>query len=75
MESGNGKVVVSSSNVYFELDKATGMVTSYKVNGTEFFDKAFGVQPNFCARPMITIMATVIPSVCRYGKSRVVTSR
>ena len=47
----NGKVVVSSSNVYFELDKATGMVTSYKVNGTEFFDKAFGVQPNFWRAP------------------------
>ena len=43
--------MVSSSNVYFELDKATGMVTSYKVNGTEFFDKAFGVQPNFWRAP------------------------
>lgn len=27
------------------------MVTSYKVNGTEFFDKAFGVQPNFWRAP------------------------
>ena len=26
-------------------------VTSYKVNGTEFFDKAFGVQPNFWRAP------------------------
>ncbi|WP_373192184.1 glycoside hydrolase family 2 TIM barrel-domain containing protein [Bacteroides caccae] len=47
----NGKVIVSSSEVYFEFDKVTGMVTSYKVNGTEYFDKAFGVQPNFWRAP------------------------
>lgn len=44
-------VRVSSSRVVFEFDKANGIVTSYKVNGTEYFNKGFGVQPNFWRAP------------------------
>ena len=49
-EEGNN-LVVSSPKVYFEFNRASGMVTSYKVNGTEYFDKGFGVQPNFWRAP------------------------
>lgn len=45
------KVIVNSSKVHFEFDKAAGMVTSYKVNGVDFFDGGFGVQPNFWRAP------------------------
>ncbi|WP_294606019.1 glycoside hydrolase family 2 TIM barrel-domain containing protein [uncultured Bacteroides sp.] len=44
-------LVVSSSKVYFEFNRTSGMVTSYKVNGVEYFDKKFGVQPNFWRTP------------------------
>ena len=49
-ESGN-TLQVSSSVVNFVFDKKTGMATSYKVNGQEYFDKGFGIQPNFWRAP------------------------
>lgn len=44
-------LVVSSPKVYFAFDRTSGMVTSYKVNGFEYFDKETGVQPNFWRAP------------------------
>lgn len=44
-------MIVSSPQVYFEFNCTTGMVTSYKVKGVEYFDQAFGVQPNFWRAP------------------------
>lgn len=44
-------ITVKSSAVNFVFDKKSGLVTSYKVNGTEFFDKGFGLQPNFWRGP------------------------
>ena len=35
----------------FHFDKSKGMVTSYYVNGTEYFDKGFGIQLNFWRAP------------------------
>lgn len=49
-EEGNN-LIVSSSKVYFEFNRATGLATSYKVKGIEYFDKGFGVQPNFWRAP------------------------
>lgn len=50
--STNGELLkVSSSKVNFIFDKKSGIVTSYKVNGTEYFDKGFGIQPNFWRAP------------------------
>lgn len=37
--------------MYFAFDRTSGMVTSYKVNGFEYFDKETGVQPNFWRAP------------------------
>lgn len=44
-------VVVSSPKVRFVFDEASGMVTSYQVDGKEYFDKGFGIQPNFWRGP------------------------
>lgn len=49
-DAGN-TVTVSSSNVTFVFDKSSGLVTSYNVKGTEYFDKGFGLQPNFWRAP------------------------
>lgn len=43
---------VSSSKVNFVFDKKTGVVTSYKVDGTEYFNDGFGIQPNFWRAPI-----------------------
>ena len=42
---------VTSSKVNFCFDKKSGMVTSYQVNGTEYFSDGFGIQPNFWRAP------------------------
>ena len=42
---------VTSSRLSFVFDKSKGIVTSYKVNGTEYFAEGFGVQPNFWRGP------------------------
>lgn len=42
---------VASSRLNFVFDKESGIVTSYKVKGTEYFDKGFGIQPNFWRAP------------------------
>lgn len=41
----------SSSKVNFVFDKKSGIVTSYKVDGTEYFTEGFGIQPNFWRAP------------------------
>ena len=66
---------VNSSKVQFVFNKATGVVTSYKVNGTEYFKDGFGLQPNFGVHRLITIMVIRHPSACKSGKSRAKTSR
>lgn len=48
----NGDVItVSSSKVNFVFNKKTGIVSSYKVGGTEYFKDGFGIQPNFWRGP------------------------
>ena len=42
---------VSSSKVNFKFDRKSGIVTSYKVGGTEYFSEGFGIQPNFWRAP------------------------
>ncbi len=42
---------VKSSQVTFTFNKKSGLITSYKVKGTEYFDKGFGIQPNFWRAP------------------------
>ncbi|MDR1722847.1 MAG: DUF4981 domain-containing protein [Tannerella sp.] len=47
----NDVITVSSSKVSFVFDKKSGLVTSYKVGGTEYFRDGFGLQPNFWRGP------------------------
>lgn len=50
--TANGDLLtVSSSKVNFVFNKKTGLVSSYKVGGTEYFAEGFGVQPNFWRGP------------------------
>lgn len=42
---------VESDKVYFFFDYKKRLVTSYKVDGHEYFDKGFGIQPNFWRAP------------------------
>ncbi|MDR0939281.1 MAG: DUF4981 domain-containing protein [Mediterranea sp.] len=45
------EVTFSSSKVSFVFNKKSGVATSYKVNGTEYFSEGFGIQPNFWRGP------------------------
>ncbi len=49
-EQGN-TIEVSSTKLNFIFDKKAGVVTSYKVNGQEYFKDGFGIQPNFWRAP------------------------
>ena len=50
--STNGdNLSASSSKVNFMFNEKTGIVTSYKVDGTEYFSEGFGIQPNFWRAP------------------------
>lgn len=49
-EQGN-ILTASSPRVNFSFDKASGVVTSYKVAGMEYFHEGFGIQPNFWRAP------------------------
>ncbi len=56
------RVIVSSGKVNFVFDKKIGRVTSYRVDGKEFFDKAFGIQPNFWRGPTDNDYGNAMPS-------------
>jgi beta-galactosidase len=47
----DGRIVVSSPAVRFVFDRESGLVTSYRVGGTEYFNEGFGLQPNFWRGP------------------------
>lgn len=50
--STDGDVItVLSSRMQFVFNKKSGLVSSYKVNGTEYFAEGFGIQPNFWRAP------------------------
>lgn len=50
MESGDN-LNITSSKVNFVFNKKSGIVTSYKIDGTEYFAEGFGIQPNFWRGP------------------------
>ncbi|MDH6304251.1 beta-galactosidase [Parabacteroides sp. PF5-5] len=50
--SENGDLLtISSTKVNFIFNKKTGIVSSYKVDGVEYFSEGFGIQPNFWRAP------------------------
>lgn len=44
-------LTVSSSRVNFVFNRKSGQVTSYRVDGLEYFNDSFGIQPNFWRAP------------------------
>lgn len=52
ISQGGDKIEITSSKVNFVFDKKSGIVTSYKVDGTEYFKDGFGIQPNFWRAPV-----------------------
>lgn len=72
-EEGND-LKVTSSKVNFVFDKKAGVVASYKVGGTEYFNEGFGIQPNFWRARTITTTEAATRNVLRYGNSQAVTS-
>lgn len=47
----DGRIEIASSRVRFVFDRQSGTVVSYRVNGVEYFDEGFGLQPNFWRGP------------------------
>lgn len=45
------RLIASSPSISFIFDKEKGIVTSYKIRGTEYFKDGFGIQPNFWRAP------------------------
>lgn len=51
IDNEDNELKVTSSKVNFTFDKQSGILTSYRVNGTEYFNDGFGIQPNFWRAP------------------------
>lgn len=51
IETQGNNLIATSSKVTFSFDKKSGLVTSYKVGGIEYFKDGFGIQPNFWRAP------------------------
>lgn len=51
ISDSENNITVSSSVVNFVFNKQSGLVSSYTVNGTEYFADGFGIQPNFWRGP------------------------
>ena len=51
IDNKDNELKVTSSKVNFTFDKQSGILTSYRVNGTEYFNDGFGIQPNFWRAP------------------------
>lgn len=50
-EETDGAIRIYSPKVTFVFDKKEAVVTSYQVDGTEYFKDVFGVRPNFWRTP------------------------
>lgn len=44
-------ITITGNNLIFVFDKEKGLVTSYRVNQTEYIHDSFGLQPNFWRAP------------------------
>ena len=62
------ELTVSSSKVNFVFNKKSGLVTSYKVDGTEYFKDGFGIQPNFWRAPNDNDYGNGAPKRLHVGK-------
>lgn len=51
VKESSENICITSPKVDFVFDKAKGVVTSYRVDGIEYFSEGFGIQPNFWRAP------------------------
>lgn len=51
VDNGEQLIKVVSPTLQFIFDKKKGVVSSYKVKGTEYFENGFGIMPNFWRGP------------------------
>lgn len=51
VSDGGNCLKVESRKVNFVFDKKSGLAISYKVDGVEYFNEGFGIQPNFWRAP------------------------
>lgn len=51
INTSGDEITVNSASVSFVFNKKSGIATSYKVDGKEFFYDGFGLQPNFWRGP------------------------
>lgn len=51
VSNGTDAITLSSNGFSFTFNKRSGVVTSYRVRGTEYIHDGFGLQPNFWRAP------------------------
>ena len=51
IKKNDNETLVYSDKLAFQFDQNKGVVTSYKVDGKEYFAESFGIQPNFWRGP------------------------
>jgi len=51
LSENNGEIIVSADKLRFVFNKNKGIVTEYTVDGINYIDKEFGLQPNFWRGP------------------------
>lgn len=51
VEQNGHTTTIASSDVRFVFDRKAGVATSYNVAGVEYFDREFGLRPNFWRAP------------------------
>lgn len=51
VDNSEKSIIVRSSKIQFIFNKTTGIVSSYQINGKEYFHEGFGIQPNFWRAP------------------------
>ena len=69
VEDSDDHLTVQSSKLSFIFDKKMGAVTSYKVNGKEYFVDGFGLRPNFWRAPTDNDYGNGMPKRLQIWKS------
>lgn len=62
VQTEGNELAIFSPKVRFVFNKQTGLVTSYQVNGTDYFKDGFGIQPNFWRGPTDNDYGNGMPS-------------
>lgn len=61
-------ITVTGRNFNVTFDKASGLITSYKINGTEYIDSGFGPRPFFWRAPIDNDYGAKLPQKLKVWK-------